>query len=198
MICNNCNSNVSVTARNNPVNGGSKNGTKGENVSPFSNERRNAYVVEHLTSSMLELLKEKPLNEISISELCGMAGVGRTSFYRNYEEKEDIIKAYVEHLFQDWVGRWKETPDLPVKETVRIVFSHFEANREFYTLLNERGLVYLLKDIILDLCGFNPEQEMRAAYSSAYVAFFLYGWIDVWFRRGMKDTTEELIAYLPQ
>lgn len=171
---------------------------KAKNVSPFSNERRNAYVVEHLTSSMLELLKEKSLNEISISELCGMAGVGRTSFYRNYEEKEDIIKAYVEHLFQDWVDRWKETPDLPVKETVRIVFSHFEANREFYTLLNERGLVYLLKDIILDLCGFNPEQEMPAAYSSAYVAFFLYGWIDVWFRRGMKDTTEELITYLPQ
>ena len=71
---------------------------KPKNVSPFSNESRNAYVVEHLTSSMLELLKEKPINEISISELCGMAGVGRTSFYRNYKEKEDIIKAYVEHL----------------------------------------------------------------------------------------------------
>lgn len=145
---------------------------KPKNVSPFSNECRNAYVVEHLTSSMLELLKEKPIGEISISELCGMAGVGRTSFYRNYEEKEDIIKAYVEHLFQDWVERWKENSDLPVKEVVRMVFSHFEANREFYTLLNERGLVYLLKDIILDLCGFNPEQEMPAAYSSAYVAFF--------------------------
>lgn len=171
---------------------------KPKNVSPFSNESRNAYVVEHLTSSMLELLKEKPINEISISELCGMAGVGRTSFYRNYKEKEDIIKAYVEHLFQDWVDRWKETPDLPVKEVVRIVFSHFEAYREFYTLLNERGLVYLLKDIILNLCGFNPEQEMPAAYSSAYVAFFLYGWIEVWFRRGMKDTTEELVSYLPQ
>lgn len=171
---------------------------KPKNVSPFSNESRNAYVVEHLTSSMLELLKEKPINEISISELCGMAGVGRTSFYRNYEEKEDIIKAYVEHLFQDWVDRWKETPDLPVKEVVRIVFSHFEAYREFYTLLNERGLVYLLKDIILNLCGFNPEQEMPAAYSSAYVAFFLYGWLEVWFRRGLKDTTEELVSYLPR
>ena len=169
-----------------------------KNVSPFSNESRNAYVVEHLTSSMLALLKEKPISEISISGLCGMAGVGRTSFYRNYEKKEDIIKAYIEYLFQDRVDRWKETPDLPVKEVVRIVFSHFEAYREFYTLLNERGLVYLLKDIILNLCGFNPEQEMPAAYSSAYVAFFLYGWIEVWFRRGMRDTTEELIAYLPQ
>ncbi len=169
-----------------------------KNVSPFSNESRNAYVVEHLTSSMLELLKEKPISQISVSELCSMAGVGRTSFYRNYEEKEDIVKAYVKRLFQDWVNEYKETPDLPAREVVRIVFSHFEAHRDFYVLLNERGLVYLLKDIILNLCGFNPEQEMPAAYSSAYVAFFLYGWIEVWFRRGMKDTTEELIACLPQ
>ena len=96
------------------------------------------------------------------------------------------------------MDKWKTSPDLSVKETVQIVFSHFEANREFYSLLNERGLVYLLKDIILDLCGFDPEQEMPAAYSSAYVGFFLYGWIEVWFRRGMRDTAEELIAYLPQ
>lgn len=171
---------------------------KTKNVSPFSNESRNAYVVEHLTNSMLVLLKEKPIAEISISELCGMAGVGRTSFYRNYQTKEDIVKAYIAHLFQDWVNKCKKSSNLSVRETVQVVFSHFEANREFYSLLNKRDLVYLLKDIILDLCGFDPEQEMAAAYSSAYVGFFLYGWIEVWFRRGMRDTTEELIACLPQ
>lgn len=169
-----------------------------KNVSPFSNERRNAYVVEHLTDSLLTLLKEKPIGEISISELCSLAGVGRTSFYRNYEEKEDIVRAYIRLLFQDWTDKYEKTPDLSIREAVRIVFSHLEANRDFYSLLNERGLVYLLKDVILDLCGFNPEQELPAAYSSAYAAFFIYGWIEVWFRRGMRDRTEDLIAYLPR
>ena len=170
---------------------------KRKNVSPFSNESRNAYVTGHLTSAMLALLEEKPLEEISISELCGQAGVGRTSFYRNFEEKEDIIKAHVGQLFQEWADKCKEDPDLSVRETVRIVFSHFEVNRDFYSLLNKRGLVYLLKDIILDLCGFNPEQDIAAAYSSAYIGFFLYGWIEVWFRRGMRDKVEDLTACLP-
>ena len=89
-------------------------------------------------------------------------------------------------------------PNLPVSETVRIVFSHFEANRDFYSLLNERGLVYLLKDIILDLCGFNPDQEVIAAYSSAYAAFFLYGWIETWFKRGMGESAEDLAALMEQ
>lgn len=171
---------------------------KAKNVSPFSNESRNAYVVEHLTSSMLALLEEKPIGEITISGLCDRAGVGRTSFYRNYGEKEDIVKAYIKHLFHDWVDKWETTPGISARDTIRLVFSHFEANRDFYSLINRQGLVYLLKDIILELCNFDPEQEIVAAYASAYMGFFLYGWIEVWFRRGMKDTTEELISYLPR
>ena len=44
---------------------------KSRNVSPFSNESRNAYVIEHITESMLKLLNEKPIQDISISEIVG-------------------------------------------------------------------------------------------------------------------------------
>ena len=36
----------------------------------MSNEGRNAYVIEHINEALLGLLKEKSLNEISISEIC--------------------------------------------------------------------------------------------------------------------------------
>ncbi|MCR2047618.1 TetR/AcrR family transcriptional regulator [Acetatifactor muris] len=169
---------------------------KAKSVSPFSNESRNNYVLEHLTDSLLTLLAQKPIAEISISELCDLAGVGRTSFYRNFETKEDILKAHIRHLFQGWLKEWKSKPDLPMDKLVYQVFSHFEENRAFYSLVNRRGLIYLLKDILLDLCGFDPEQDVVSAYSSAYAAFFLYGWVEVWFRRGMRETAHELAGYL--
>ena len=84
------------------VNGGSKSGTKAQNVSPFSNEARNAYVVEHITAALLSRLKEKALSDISISELCDEAGVGRTSFYRNFVSREDILKKYIQKLMSEW------------------------------------------------------------------------------------------------
>ncbi|MCI8280897.1 MAG: TetR/AcrR family transcriptional regulator [Lachnospiraceae bacterium] len=169
---------------------------KVKNVSPFSSASRNAYVIEHLTNALLELLEEKSLNQISISELCNLAGVGRTSFYRNFETKEDILRAHIKHLFQGWVKEWENEPKAPLAQLVYQVFSHFETNRGFYGLLNKRGLTFLLKDILLELCGFHPEQDVISAYSSAYAAFFLYGWIEVWFRRGMKETAAELANYL--
>lgn len=68
----------------------------------MSNEGRNAYVIEHINEALLGLLKEKSLNEISISEICETAGVGRMSFYRNYESKEDVIKKQLLQLIQEW------------------------------------------------------------------------------------------------
>lgn len=167
-----------------------------KNVSPFCNESRNAYVIEHLTDALLALLSEKSLGEISISELCETAGVGRTSFYRNFETKEDILKRHMETLFQVWINEWKSDSKLSIDQSIYQVFAHLEANREFYGLLHNRGLTYLLKDILLDMCGFDPKQEVIAAYASSYVAFFLYGWIEVWLRRGMKETAAELAGYL--
>ena len=68
---------------------------KPKNVSPMSNEGRNAYVTGRLTDALLSLPEKKPLEDISVSELCDGAGVGRTSFYRNFACKEDILKAYI-------------------------------------------------------------------------------------------------------
>ena len=51
-----------------------------ETVSPMSNEGRNIYVIEHITESLLTLLQDKAIEDISISELCDNAGIGRASF----------------------------------------------------------------------------------------------------------------------
>lgn len=163
-----------------------------QNVSPMSNEGRNAYVIEHLRNALLKLLLEKPINDISISELVETAQVGRASFYRNYEQKEDILKAYIDDLFHEWMNEWQRNDGAPLSEQLRILISHFEKYRDFYKLLNDRGLIYLLKDIIIGLFGPKPEYEKVQAYTTAYFAYVLYGWIDVWFQRGMRESSDEI------
>ena len=66
-----------------------------KNVSPMSNEGQNTYVIEHITEALIKLLQEKPIGDITISELCNLAGIGRASFYRNFESKEDILRDYI-------------------------------------------------------------------------------------------------------
>lgn len=56
-------------------------------VSPMSNEGRNAYVTEHITAAMLSLLKEKPLVEITISELCDRQVLGGLPFIETFRRR---------------------------------------------------------------------------------------------------------------
>lgn len=163
-----------------------------QNVSPMSNEGRNAYVIEHITKAMLDLLQEKSIEEISISELVDKAQVGRASFYRNFTSKEDIIKNFFNTLFSEWTGELDKKNDEPLSERLRIMISHFEKNRSFYELLNKRGLVFLFKDAILNIVELNPESEKSEAYMKAFAAYALYGWIETWFQRGMKESADEI------
>lgn len=163
-----------------------------KNVSPFSNEARNAYVIEHITDALLKLLAEKPIGDISISELCDLAVIGRASFYRNFESKEDILLRYIRKIFKEWTDEVDKKENRPLNELLGLLFAHFEKHRDFYSLLNERNLIYLLKDVVIGLCGPKPEQCNEEAYARAYAAYALYGWIEVWFQRGMQESAEEI------
>lgn len=163
-----------------------------KNVSPFSNEARNAYVIEHITDALLKLLKDKPIGDISISELCDLAGIGRASFYRNFESKEDMLRRYIHKIFREWTDEADKKENRPLNELLGLLFAHFEKHKDFYNLLNERSLIYLLKDVIIGLCGPKPEHCKEEAYARAYVAYALYGWIEVWFQRGMQESAEEI------
>lgn len=163
-----------------------------QSVSPMSNEGRNAYVIKHLTEALISLLVKKSIEDISISELVNTAGVGRASFYRNYKRKEDILIAYLDTLFREWTDECEKADGAPLSEQVRTMIAHFEKHRSFYELLNERELTYLLKDVIIGICGPKPEYEKTQAYATAFVAYTLYGWIDIWFQRGMVESADEI------
>ncbi|MCI6018419.1 MAG: TetR/AcrR family transcriptional regulator [Clostridiales bacterium] len=160
-----------------------------ENVSPMSNEGRNQYVVEHITQAMLKLMKNHNFNEISISQICDEAGVGRASFYRNFESKEAVISRYLKKLLDNW---WIEAIQKPDFNLVEAVFSHYWNHRELCIMLYKQGLAHLSLQSIREACGPKPEQPNIVAYATAYFSYGLYGWIEEWFKRGMQETPKEM------
>ena len=165
-------------------------------VSPFSNEARNAYVIEHITESLLKLLKEKPMQEISISEIVDTAGVGRTSFYRNYETKEDVVKKYIVNLLEKWDQDYKASGKDSNAELYGSLFKHLKDNADFYLLLKERNLMHLFLEVFLERNGPKSEYENMWAYTTAFITYGTYGWIEEWINRGMQESAETMAELL--
>ena len=73
----------------------------------MNNREKNSYVRGQILRALLELLDEKDLGSVSVSELTERAGVGRASFYRNFESKEDVLRRESRRLTQEWRQRWE-------------------------------------------------------------------------------------------
>lgn len=169
---------------------------KSRNVSPFSNKARNAYVTEHITDTVLMLLKEKSLSDISISEIVDNAAVGRTSFYRNYESKEDVIKRHIEKLIENWEKEYQATGKDSNAEMYGSLFKHLKDNADFYLLLKKRNLMHLFLDVLVKKSGAQPEDSNMWAYTKSFIAYGTYGWIDEWINREMQESAETMAELL--
>lgn len=61
-------------------------------------DRRICHTKKFLKEALIELLKEKPLTKITITELCQKADINRNTFYCHYTLPEDILSEIEEEI----------------------------------------------------------------------------------------------------
>lgn len=117
-----------------------------KNVSPLSNEARTAFTIEHITDALLKLLKDVPFSEITVSEICSHASVGRASFYRNFESKEDVLKKWLDKVTDDFVSDSAISFEKDSsKEYYSKLFTHMMQYKEICLILYKAGGVLLIQ-----------------------------------------------------
>lgn len=158
----------------------------------MNNAEKNTYVKEHITASLIDYLKSGKIDDISISELCDRAGVGRASFYRNYDSKEDVIRQYSNQLIIEWGKQFEGDPNSSFFNVFGSLFHHYKEYSDFYTILIRQNMSYLILDTIKFKINLSKDDPNIDAYGKAFFAYGLYGWICEWIDRGMQETPDEI------
>ena len=78
------------------------------------------------------------------------------------------------------------------------IFSFFHKNKDIIDLLYKSHLQYLILDNILTLNEYSKNDSDIMAYSKVTVAYLIFGWCDEWYKRGMKNTPEEMAKLFEQ
>ena len=94
----------------------------------------NMFVCECITQSLFRLMKRKPYNKITVTDLVQEAGVSRNSFYRNYQSTEEIIRQFLEEGTSKWWSEFIAYPDR-YPHVIAEMFRHFLDMREEIDLL---------------------------------------------------------------
>ena len=65
---------------------------------------------DYMVDALILLLRKQPYQSITVGQIAAKAGVNRSTYYRNFQSKEDIIKRYYCRILEQGLSRI-ENPD---------------------------------------------------------------------------------------
>ena len=69
----------------------------------MATDRRTKYTKSVIRQALFDLLKEKPLNKITVTDICKMADINRSTFYSYYEDVYALLTQIQNELFENIV-----------------------------------------------------------------------------------------------
>lgn len=172
-------------------------------------DRRVRYTKMVLCDSMLDLLKNKSLNQISITELCKAADINRNTFYKHYNTPYEIIREMEDEMFTALMESIKDfdnvndiilascrTMERDKKMSV-IIFSETDSS----SLLSKALSSFRNTDMTAQM---NNGATLQKAFQDKLYLFGEQGTIAImkdWVLGGFKESAEsiaEIISYLIQ
>jgi AcrR family transcriptional regulator len=166
-------------------------------------DARVRYTKKVLRDSLIKLLKAKPIQAITVKELCESAEINRATFYTHYSNPYDLLEQIESELFEEMSAKVikKFTPDTLTSIT-KLAFDIIADNIELYrVLLSENGNKQFL-DRIMRLSRDTTISSWKAMYPHAtknqiefLFSFIISGSVAVierWVSIGMKETPVEL------
>lgn len=148
-------------------------------------------VMESLPEALLQLMEQKPLADINVSELCQRAGVSRVSFYRNYDSMQDILIQYLKQITDEWWTGFSQKGEQEFYQSFwSELLEQYRQNEKLIKLLYKNNASYVLKEHIFTCCDSSNASDEQDAYARAALAGAIYGLVDEWIGRGMKEFPE--------
>jgi AcrR family transcriptional regulator len=160
---------------------------------------------ERLGSALVELIQEKPIDEVTVQEVLDRAPVGRSTFYLHFRDKNDLLLSQLEtflEIMSTTLSIRKEKSDrvVPVAE----MFAHIGGQNKIYRALADSGRLTDFFDLAQGYFGRGIEQRLResrrlpkvpqrelAARASA-LAGSLLSLLRWWLDRGEKESPSDM------
>ena len=154
------------------------------------------------------LLSIKPIQSISIKELCEQAGINRGTFYTHYQDIYDLLADVENEMKQDFQKALE--PLLYTEENSSLlgictgIFRCLKENYDMCVVMlgdySDKQFVSSLLDIGRQRCmevysGFFPKASKKEIeYYYAFVSAGCIGLLHRWLADGMEQTPEELAS----
>jgi len=147
---------------------------------------------EWIEAGLLELMQQKRFEDITVTDLCSRLKLARRSFYRYFQDLEDVLDSALNHVFQ----KMAISGSFPDPEEIRKNYVFWLEHRAVLDALHNSGMTDKLFDYVTRFTDSlvwktAPEQalqqDIRLFATTGSLALILS-----WHRDGFSRTPEEM------
>ena len=168
-------------------------------------DRRVKYTKMILKQTLITLLQQKPVDKITVKEICDLADLNRSTFYAHFKDPHDLLRQIEEELMGElnthlkkltFVGDENETFQL-----MKTIFEYVVDNADLCrALMGEYGDISFQKEIMMIIQEQKMEEWMHhERFDPELVEYFTLfsvngsiGVIQKWLQSGMKKSASEM------
>lgn len=153
-----------------------------------TSEMMKGYIVE----SLFQLLEKKCFTEITIGEITERAGVNRSTYYRHFYDKTEIVTYFLNQVMEKMRKTLNQGAEL--ESYLYAMFVYLKTYRREFLLLYDNGLDVLCLDTLNHQLGtFQPGENFTIdRYQLAYHVGGISNFWHLWFSRHMEDDPAEM------
>ena len=174
-----------------------------QNTAEKKMNRKRAYSQRVIQDAFLELSKTKLISKITVTDICNLADVNRTTFYSNYEDIDALVVSIVSELHQKLVSVMTKYDKMDNEEFYIALLNIIKENATLCLImpqLSEREFKAMKIDFSLPIKSRNrkahPDQPKGFNIAMEYIMWGTGLVIVKWLRRGMNPPVEVLAKQL--
>lgn len=97
-----------------------------------------------LLESLLDLMQDNSFQSIKITELTRNAQLDRSTFYKHFNDKEDLLVMKIRNIKDDYIVRLRSINQIDIANILDVFFNLCRDYLQFIVLLHSHQLDYLL------------------------------------------------------
>lgn len=157
-----------------------------------------------LETGLLDAMKTKRYEEITISDLCEQLGIPRKSFYRYFSSKDGALYALIDHTlmdFEQYSQILSGSSLADIHQDLRRFFEFWQQHRQLLDALERSGLSGVLvqraisqaqNEFLLPRSQNNPELRRVQSHAVAFCICGIMSMVTRWHRSGYMETPLEM------
>lgn len=162
------------------------------------NNKRRRESVEKIEKAFVELLQTNELKNISVSDICKLTGLNRSTFYANFLDIYDLADKVREKLEKDFAEVF--TNSSPDQQNGALkMFQHIKDNQIFYKTYFKLGYDEAHQVLIYDTT--RAQKDFDNSHIRYHIEFFRNGLnaiIKMWLSSGCAESPEEMAKIIEQ